>query len=129
MTMINLEKVKEDVFSHLMGCEICSYMTMYAPDKTVITTNNLVKLTGYTRYAVKKALKALIEDGIVEYTSQGCPAIVSYGEVAELVCEARPPINGYTMTKKGFETQEWKKAYAEWNKSMEEWANRGWEDV
>lgn len=126
---MTIEQAKDSVLDNIISAEIGSYTCAYAPEKTVITISNLVKLTGITKYGCRKACKALIEDGMIEYTLQGCPAIVSYGEVPELVCDARPPINGYTLTKKAFECDRWKQAYAEWNKSMEEWANGGWEDV
>ena len=116
--------IKEKIFDCLISCEIGSYTTYMAPEKTVITISNICKLIPETtRYGARKALKELIANGLVEYTSQGCPAVVSYGEVPELVCDARPPINGYALTKKGFESDRWKQAYAEWCKSMEEWAN------
>ena len=120
---MNLEEAKNSVLNNLISAEIGSYTCTYAPDRAVIAISNLVSLTGLTKYGCRKACKALIEDGMIEYTSQGCPAIVSYGEVPELVCDARPPINGYALTKKAFESERWKQAYEEWNKSMEDWAN------
>jgi hypothetical protein len=114
---------EEKIFSSIISCEIGSYMTTYGPDRAVITISNLCALNKLTRYAARKALKNLREEGVIEYVSQGCPAVVSYGEVPELVYEAGPPINGYALTKKGFETETWKQAYAEWNRSLEEWAN------
>ena len=62
------------------------------------------------KYKMRKALKELITDGLIEYTSQGCPAIESCGEYTELVCEAGPPINGYALTKVGFESKEYQEA-------------------
>lgn len=116
--------MKSRIFDVIISCEIGSYTCSYAPDRAVIAIGNICNLIpGLTRYGARKALKELIADGLVEYTSQGCPAVVSYGEVPELVCDARPPINGYALTKKGFESDRWKQAYAEWCKSMEEWAN------
>ena len=122
-TNVSLKQAKENIFSILISCEVGSYMAMYAPEKTVVTISNLVNLTGYTRYFARKALKSLIEDGLVEYTSQGCPAVVSYGEYEELVAEAGPPINGYTLTDKGFKSEDFQTAYAEWSQSMADWAN------
>ena len=97
---------------------------LYAPDRAVVTISNIVALLGdVTKYGVRKALKSLLEAGLVEYTSQGCPEVISYGEVPELIEDTAPPINGYCLTKKGFETPEWKQVYKEWDKAMEEWAN------
>jgi hypothetical protein len=118
------ESVKSRIFDILISCEIGTYMSLHAPDRAVISISNIVALLGdVTKYGARQALKRLRADGLVEYTSQGCPAIMSYGEVPELIADATPPINGYCLTKKGFETPEWKQAYKEWNKSMEEWAN------
>lgn len=117
-------EAKEKIFSMLISCEISTYTAMYAPDRAVVPISNILAcIDGLTKYRARKALKELISDGVICYTSQGCPAIVSYGEYTELVADTAPPINGYCLTKKGFETEEWKQAYAQWNKSMEEWAN------
>ena len=124
---ITFEQAKEKVLNTIISCEIGSYMTNYAPDKAVITISNIMSLTGLTRYGARKALKALQQEGLVYYTSQGCPAVVSYGEYTELVCEAGPPINGYALTKEGFRSRQWLDAYESWNKSMGEWANGGCE--
>lgn len=122
--MMENKETKEKIFSTLISCEISTYTAMYAPDRAVVPISNLLSLIdGLTKYRARKALRQLIQDGVICYTSQGCPAIVSYGEYTELVADAAPPINGYCLTKKGFETEEWKQAYAQWNKSMEEWAN------
>ena len=119
-----MKNESEKILSTLIVCELSTYTSLYAPDRAVISISNMLALNeGMTRYAAKKALKALISEGLVEYTSQGCPAIVSYGEYPELIEDARPPINGYALTKRAFETEEWKSAYAEWCRSMEEWAN------
>ena len=118
------ESVKARIFDILISCEIGTYMSLYAPDRAVVSISNIVALLGdVTKYGARQALKRLMADGLVEYTSQGCPAVMSYGEVPELIADAAPPINGYCLTKKGFEAPEWKQAYKEWNKSMEEWAN------
>ena len=118
------ESVKARIFDILISCEIGTYTSSHAPDRAVVSISNIVALLGdVTKYGARQALKRLKADGLVEYTSQGCPAIMSYGEVPELIADAAPPINGYCLTKKGFETPEWKQAYKKWNKSMEEWAN------
>ena len=123
-------EAKEKIFNCIIQCEISLYTAMYTPDKAVVTISNIIYLiNGLTKYRAKRALKELISDGVIYYTSQGCPAIVSYGEYTELIDDAHPPINGYALTKKGFETETWKKAYKEWTKSMEEWANAGEVDL
>lgn len=108
------------VFKCIISCETSLYTAFYAPDKAVVRISNIVSLLKWTKYRVRKALKELRELGLIEYTSQGCPALVSYE--GELVDEAHPPINGYALTKKAFETDTWKEKYAEYEKGMEEWA-------
>ena len=112
------------IFNDIISCEIGSYMTTYGPDRAVITISNLLKLNPeFTKYKMRKALKELRTDGLIEYTSQGCPAVESMGEYRELIYEAGPPINGYALTKKGFKSDIFKTRYKEWEKSLEEWAN------
>ena len=120
------DEAKKKILSQIISAEIVSYMCTYAPDKAVMTISNIIALVdGLTKYRARKALNSLIEDGLIEYTSQGCPAVVSFGEVPELVEDARPPINGYALTKKGFQSNEFKQAYKEWERSLAEWINDG----
>lgn len=123
-------EAKEKIFNVIINCEISLYTAMHAPDKAVVPISNIIYLiNGLTKYRARKALKELIADGLIYYTSQGCPALVSYGEYAELIDDARPPINGYALTQKGVETEIWKKAYKEFERSLEEWANAGKGDI
>lgn len=116
--------LKDRIFNILINCQISTYTSPYAPNEAVIPISNILSLLGDgTKYSVRKCLKSLMQDGVICYKSMGCPAVVSYGEIPELVYDAAPPINGYTLTKKGYQTPEWKNAYKEWEKSMEEWAN------
>ena len=115
-------------FRVFCSAEISTYMTNYAPDRAVVSTNEVAKCMNCTKYRAKKAIKELVSRGWIERASCGCPAIVSYGEYTELVCEAMPPKNGYALTEAGFETDLWKTAYAKWCKSMEEWANKPLEE-
>ncbi len=118
------EEAKQRIIHTIMSAEISTYMAMYAPDQAVISISNIIELeNGLTKYRARKALKELIGEGMIEYTSQGCPAIVSCGEYEELVCEAGPPINGYCLTQKAFKSDLWKEVYSDWCKSMEDWAN------
>ena len=79
---------------------------------------------GISKYKMRKALKELIADGLIEYTSQGCPAIESCGEYTELVCEVGPPINGYALTKAGFESKEYQEESERRDRAYREWANQ-----
>lgn len=121
---MNNAEAKEKIFTALINCQISTYTAPYAPEEAVTTISNLIALiNGLTKYRARKALKELIAEGLVEYKSQGCPAVISCGEVPELVSDAMPPINGYTLTEEGYKTEAWKQAYRDWEKSMEEWAN------
>ena len=121
-------EAKEKILTMLINCQISTYTALYAPDTAVISTGDIVRdIPGLTRYRARIALKELQAESLVEYTSQGRPAVVSYGEVPELVCDAMPPINGYALTKQAYETDTWKQAHKDWEKSMEEWAN-GYEE-
>lgn len=123
------EEAKKKIFSMLISCQISTYTSLYAPDEAVVTISNIVSsIDGMTRYRARKALHALIDDGLICYKSQGCPAIVSFGEYQELVADAAPPINGYTLTEKGYKSEEWKQAYRAWEESMEEWCAHDEED-
>lgn len=116
------------ILNCLISCEISLYTSLYAPDEAVVPISNLMSLNkGMTKYAIRKALKELKEMGFIEYTSQGCPAIVSpstESHYEELIDDAHPPINGYALTKKAFESEEWKTRYSEWERSMAKWAEK-----
>lgn len=117
-------EAKVKILECIINCEISLYTTLYGPDKAVVPISNIIYLIkGLTKYRARKAIKELISDGLIYYTSQGRPAIVSYGEYTELIDDARPPINGYALTKKGFNTEMWENTHKEWEKSMEEWGN------
>ena len=123
------DAAKDEILSTLMSCEICLYTTLYAPDTAVVSISNILALIpGLTKYRAMLAIKELMQDGMVRYTSQGHPAIESFGEYRELVCDAMPPTNGYALTKQAFESDTWKSIKTEWEKSMEEWANGRLED-
>lgn len=119
-----MTETAKQIFGSIVGCQISSYEWTYAPDEAVVTISNLLALhKGMTKYKARKALKEIIAEGLICYKSQGCPAIVSCGEYQELICDARPPINGYALTEKGYKSNEYKEAYAKWCKSLEDLAN------
>ena len=110
-------EAKEKIFNCLISCEVSTYTSLYAPNKAVVPISNIIHLIkGLTKYRARKALKELINDGLIYYTSQGRPALVSYGEYEELIDDAQPPINGYAITEKGFNTEIFKKMLEEYNK-------------
>lgn len=121
------EEAKDKIFRTIISCELSLYTALYTPDKAVVPISNIISLIdGLTKYRARLALKELINEDLLYYTSQGCPALLSpstESHYAELIDDAHPPINGYALTKKAFESQQWKDAYSSWNKSMEDWAN------
>ena len=115
---MNTEFVKKRILIHIIQGELATYESCYAPDRAVIPISWLLEWEPeVTKYRMRKALNELIADGLIEYTSQGRPAIESCGEYTELVCDAAPPINGYALTKAGFESDEWKAASDEREKA------------
>lgn len=112
------------VFNCIANCEVSSYSIPYTPDRVVVSTGEIAKMVSWSKYRVRKAIKGLVEKGLIERASCGCPAVESYGEYRELVCDAMPPKNGYAITKVGFKCDDWKDIYSEWKKSMKEWANK-----
>lgn len=111
------------VFMHMLGGEVGLYTQMYTPVRYVISARNVAKLFGFTLYRARKALKGLAQQGVIERVSIGCPAVESFnGEVYELVCDARPPLNGYALTERAFDTDEWKAAIEEFDRDMRKMA-------
>ena len=105
------EFVKKRLLSHLMQAEFdtCDSVSGYPSDNAIIPISQLLECEPkITKYLMRKTLRELIVDGLIEYTSIGCPAmkIEEYGEFAgyrEVFCEAKPPVNGYALTNAGFE--------------------------
>ena len=112
------------VFHCIANCEVSSYSIQYPPDRVVVSTGEIAKMCLWSKYRVRKAIKGLVEKGLIERASCGYPAVESYGEYRELVYDAMPPKNGYAITKVGFKCEDWKDIYSEWTKSMHEWANK-----
>ncbi len=116
------EFVKKRILTHIIQAELATYESCYAPDRAVISISWLLEWeSDVTKYRMRKALKELMADGLIEYTSQGRPAIESCGEYKELVCDAAPPINGYALTKAGFESDEWKEASEQRDRAYRRW--------
>ena len=111
------------VFHCIANCEVSAYTIMYPPQRVVVSTGEIAKMCLWSKYRARKAIKGLVEKGLIERASCGNPAVVSCGEYAELVCESAPPKNGYAITEQGFQSEEWKSIYELWCRSMEEWAN------
>ena len=89
----------------------------------VVKTKDIMACTKLSKYKVIQNIHLLREDGLVKRASMGCPAQVSCGEYNELICEAAPPVNGWELTKKGYESAEYKAAEAEFMNGLAERAN------
>lgn len=111
------------VFHCIANCEVSTYTIMYPPQRVVVSTGEIAKMCLWSKYRARKAIKGLVEKGLIERASCGNPAVVSCGEYAELVFESAPPKNGYAITEQGFQSEEWKSIYDMWCRSMAEWAN------
>lgn len=88
----------------------------------VITSKGIMSCTGLSKYKVIKAIHFWRDKGLVEFASIGRPAVVSYGEVEELECEAAPPVNGWSLTGKGRKSNCFKIAKKDFEKSLRDWA-------
>lgn len=92
-------------------------------DAYVVSAKDIANSTGLSKYKVLKILHELRDEGLVERATQGCPAQISYGETVELICEAMPPLNGWTLTHNGHESEIFKTVKKEYIRELEEWAN------
>ena len=122
-TVYDLNEDEKRVLEDFFGAEFGSYMTNHAPSRVVISIRSLSETLGWTKYRVGKAVKKLKERNLIERASVGIPASYSYGEYAELIDDVHPPINGFAMTNECFDTEMYKKAYKEWERSLAEWAD------
>ena len=119
-----MDKIDEGVLLEIIGCEISSYTTAYATDRAVISAKNVSRNLNAPIYQVRKSIRELVNIGYIERCSVGRPAIESNTENGyELICEALPPLNGFSLTELGFKSEYYKREYDKFNKSMEEWAN------
>lgn len=106
---MNTEFVKKQILSYLLQAELDTWDSVsgYPADNAVIPISQLLECEPkITKYRIRKALRELIADGLIIYTSIECPAmeIEEYGEFTgyrEVFCEAKPPVNGYVLTNAG----------------------------
>ena len=118
-----MDDVRTKILEHIVNAQISTFTSCYAPPEAVVTSTQLAEWIGVSKYKIRKVIQTLVEDGLIKYKSQGCPAVESFGEYRELVCDSRPPINGYCLTEKGYQTETYKKADKEFEESLREWAN------
>lgn len=112
-----IDAVRADkVFATL--CSLSNNIECY----DVFSSAILAKRTELSQYKTLKALHCLCDLGMVERASMGCPAQFSYGEITEMICDAAPPISGWSLTEKGRETDVFQKAKKEFEDSFNAWA-------
>lgn len=113
------------IFAHL-----CNYATDYHEATNVTPTRLMVQVLGYTRYRISKELAILKKLGLVERTTCGFPAYEVYTENGLTDWdEAHPPLNGFGLTKKGFESATYKKADVILNEDYRRWAEMSEEEI
>lgn len=71
----------------------------------VVSVRNLADICNLTVYRTRKAIYQLRNLGLVRRTTCGCPAVVYESESGlDMWCEARPPLNGFGLTAKGYDS-------------------------
>lgn len=100
------------IFPHIQ--RVFAYLCYSATDcyeaANVHSVKTIAQFTGLSKYYVRFAIKSLVRLGLVERTTCGFPWR-SY----ETACgtewdEPHPPVNGFGLTEKGYETKTYKKA-------------------
>lgn len=108
------ETAKEDGVDSEEGrrifAKLCFYATDFHEASNVTPTRILVKNLGYTKYRISKELSILKKLGLVERTTCGFPAYEWSTESGTDYEEPHPPVNGFGLTGKGFESATYKKA-------------------
>lgn len=110
-----VETAKEDGVESKEGrmifAKLCNFATDWHEASNVTPTRILVQALGYTKYRISKELSILKKLGLVERTTCGFPAYEIYTESGLTDWdEAHPPLNGFGLTDKGFESATYKKA-------------------
>lgn len=90
---------------------LCDAATDYHDAANVHPVRIIAEFTKLTKYRVRKVIKVLRELGLVERTTCGFPAWEYHTEdVLADWDESHPPVNGFGLTEKGFESATYKKA-------------------
>lgn len=89
---------------------LCDAATDYHDAANVHPVRIIAEFTKLTKYRVRKVIKVLRELGLVERTTCGFPAYEWSSENGTDFEEAHPPVNGFGLTEKGFESATYKKA-------------------
>lgn len=90
---------------------LCDAATDYHDAANVQPVRRIAERTGLTKYRVRKVIKSLCDLGLVERKSCGFPAWECHTEDGLVDWdESHPPVNGFGLTEKGFESATYKKA-------------------
>jgi len=109
---------------------LCEAATDYHDAANVHPVRIISEFTGLTKYRVRQAIKALRNLELVERTTCGFPAYEVYTENGLTDWgEAHPPVNGFGLTKKGFESATYKKADELNEAEYKRWAEMSEEEI
>jgi hypothetical protein len=109
---------------------LCSSATDWHEAANVTPTGILIQVLGYTKYRISKELTFLKKLGLIERTTCGFPAYEIYTENGLTDWdEAHPPLNGFGLTEKGFESATYKRADKLLDEEMERWAELVGEEI
>lgn len=114
----------------MIFARLCWYATDYHEASNVTPTRILIQALGYTKYRISKELSILKKLGLVERTTCGFSAYEIYTENGLTdFDEAHPPLNGFGLTEKGFESATYKKANKILDEEYRRWAEMTEEEV
>lgn len=108
---------------------LCSAATDYHDAANVNSVKIISHFTGLTKYRARKAIKVLRDLGLVERTTCGFPAYEWSTESGTDYEEPHPPVNGFGLTKKGFESATYKKADELNEAEYKRWAEMSEEEI
>lgn len=108
---------------------LCSAATDYHDAANVNSVKIISHFTGLTKYRVRQAIKALRNLELVERTTCGFPAYEWSTESGTDYEEPHPPVNGFGLTKKGFESATYKKADELNEAEYKRWAEMSEEEI
>lgn len=106
--------MREDnfVFSEMQAvfAYLCSAATDYHDAANVNSIKTISHFTGLTNYMVRKVIKYLCDFGLVERTTCSFSGYEFATENGIDFEEPHPPVNGFGLTREGFESATYKKA-------------------
>ena len=101
-----------DLDSQWVFALICFHAIDWQLGANVNSVPYIARHFEWTRYRVRKAIKYLRELGLVERTTCGIPAVCYETESGfEMWDYAHPPVNGFGLSTKGYESATYKLSY------------------